>query len=159
MTKYAEVQRPAAWVYVINVLAVGLGWWAFVQQILLGRPWGDDPGPDWGVWGMWVVLGVLLPVFILRVRLVVTVDDKDVVIRFAPVWTRRVARADIASCEVRDVRPVLQYGGWGIRYGGRARGWAYTIRGSEGVFLELRDGKRLLIGSDEPRALLRALTE
>jgi hypothetical protein len=155
--KFLEVQRPAPWVYIIMALAVGLGWWTFVQQILLGRPFGQNPAPDWGVWLLWAVLGLVVPLVMLRFRLEVSVDEREIVVRFAPVWTRRVARDEVESCEARSYRPIWDYGGWGIRYGGKIRGWAYTVRGSQGAFLILRDGKRLLIGSEDPRQLVRAI--
>ncbi len=62
---------------------------------------------------------------------------------------------EIASFEARTYRPILEYGGWGIRYG--TTGKAYNVRGNRGVQLEFTDGKRLLIGSQQADELAAAM--
>jgi hypothetical protein len=64
---------------------------------------------------------------------------------------------EIGSCEVRTYRPLLEYGGWGVRCG--RRGKAYNVRGNRGVQLEFTDGKRLLIGSQRSEELAAAIQE
>lgn len=61
----------------------------------------------------------------------------------------------IRHSEVRTYSPLKEYGGWGIRYG--SNGKAYNVSGNQGVQLEFRDGKRLLVGSQLPLELLNAL--
>ncbi|NVL91956.1 MAG: hypothetical protein HWN71_02845 [Desulfobacterales bacterium] len=51
--------------------------------------------------------------------------------------------------------PLKDYGGWGIRYGRGGR--AYNVSGNRGVYLELSNGKSLLIGSLQPEELARAI--
>ena len=48
---FREVQRFRQW-YVVLILAVVavLQWWGFVTQIVLGRPFGSNPGPDGWYW-------------------------------------------------------------------------------------------------------------
>ena len=60
--------------------------------------------------------------------------------------------------EARTYRPILEYGGWGIRYT-MGRGWAYNVSGNQGVQLELASGKRILIGSQRAEELARAIGE
>ena len=59
--------------------------------------------------------------------------------------------AEIASCEARTYRPIREYGGWGVRWG--RSGKAYNVYGNRGIQLQLADGQRLLIGSQEPETL------
>lgn len=59
---------------------------------------------------------------------------------------------------VRQYRPILDYGGWGIRWA-PGKGWAYTVRGNLGVQLELSDGKRLLVGSQSPEGLVLMISK
>ena len=61
--------------------------------------------------------------------------------------------------EARTYRPLLEYGGWGIRYAPFGKGWAYNVHGSQGVQLELTNGKRILIGSQRAEELARAIGE
>jgi hypothetical protein len=77
-------------------------------------------------------------------------------VRFVP-FTRqhRFDWSEIVSAEARRYRPILEYGGWGIRWSGKGK--AYNVHGDRGVQLVLADGRRLLIGSQEAEALARAI--
>jgi hypothetical protein len=61
----------------------------------------------------------------------------------------------IKKYEARTYSPLGEYGGWGIRYG--FEGKAYNVSGNRGVQLELVNGKRLLIGSQSPEELVKAI--
>ncbi|HKJ25937.1 MAG TPA: PH domain-containing protein [Myxococcota bacterium] len=77
-------------------------------------------------------------------------------VRLVPLTRQhRFAWSEIVSAESRHYRPILDYGGWGIRFG-RA-GKAYNVYGSRGVQLVLADGRRLLIGSQRADALAAAI--
>ena len=136
---------------------ITFGWYAFVEQIVLGRPFGDNPGPDWMIWLMWISMALLLPLLMFVIRLIVSVDDEEIVIHWYPFWTRRVRTDQMEQVGPCRYRPIREYGGWGIRYGGKERGWAYTMRGVDGVFLVLKDGKRVLIGSQDATRLVQAI--
>jgi len=107
-----------------------------------------------------VVAVILLTVGLLYLTsLRVTVDAQQVLVRFRP-WPlgrRRIALSDIASCEPRTYHPIREYGGWGIRWSPFGSGWAYNVSGNRGVQLVLRDGKRILIGSQQADALADAI--
>lgn len=139
------------------ILVAGMMWYGFFEQIVAGRPFGDNPGPDWVIWVTWSLAGIGLPVFLFVARVIVTVGGHDVTIRWFPLWTRRVPLIEIEQCEAREYRPILQYGGWGIRYGGPHRGWAYTLSGNRGVFLRTASGSNVLIGSENPQRLAAAI--
>lgn len=74
--------------------------------------------------------------------------------RFGPLgWIHeRFQLADIASA--RAVRNSPLYG-WGMRYIRHGRLW--NVWGLDAVELQLRNGTRFRIGTDEPQALLAAL--
>lgn len=63
--------------------------------------------------------------------------------------------SQITYCEARTYRPLLEYGGWGIRYS--HKGKAYNVMGNMGVQLEFENGKRLLIGSQKAKKLANAI--
>lgn len=156
-TRYREVQRPPSWIMILMVFPIGIAWWGFIEQILLHRPFGDNPGPDWIVWLVWVAVGIGVPFLVMRTRLIITVEHGDLTVRLAPFKTRQVPLTHIVGVEVRSYRPIREYGGWGIRYAGRQKGWVYSIRGKRGVFLTLRDDKRLLVGSAQPEKLSQVI--
>jgi hypothetical protein len=45
--------------------------------------------------------------------------------------------------------------GWGIRW--TRRGWLYNVSGCDAVLIQRRDGRSLLLGTDEPRRLKAAI--
>jgi hypothetical protein len=89
-------------------------------------------------------------------KLTTEVRLEGIYVRFFPLWVRQtIPFNQITRYEARRYRPILEYGGWGVRYGWRSK--AYNVRGNRGVQLELRDGQRLLIGSQRPEELARAI--
>ena len=71
--------------------------------------------------------------------------------RFFPFHFREkhFAWEDISKAYVRRYSPLWEYGGWGIKYG--FQGKAYNVSGNEGIQLELKSGKRVLIGTTLPK--------
>ena len=59
--------------------------------------------------------------------------------------------------EMESARQVRNpwYCGWGIRWFGK--GWLYNVSGLDAVELQLKNGKIVRLGTDEPEALLRAI--
>lgn len=55
---------------------------------------------------------------------------------------------EVKEAYIRKYKPLMEYGGWGIRYS--KHGKAYTTRGNTGLQLKLKNGKSLLIGTQKP---------
>jgi hypothetical protein len=55
--------------------------------------------------------------------------------------------------EIKTVRPIRTniLNGWGIHYG--PRGWLFNVSGYDAVALEMKNGRRYCIGTDEPDRL------
>jgi hypothetical protein len=108
---------------------------------------------------LWVVLGIILASALLlyAMRLSVQVDTEAVRINFFPLRKKSIPLAEIVHWEARTYRPILEYGGWGIRYSPLGKGWAYNVRGNQGVQLKLASGKSVLIGSQRAEELARAI--
>jgi hypothetical protein len=100
---------------------------------------------------------VLIALWLYRIRLVTEVRSDGLVLHFQWLWRRRwIPFTDIAGYSVVTYNPIRDYGGWGIRYG-VAGDKAYNVSGDRGVRLEFTDGGRLLVGSQRPEELARAL--
>lgn len=108
----------------------------------------------------WVVLPFVLALAVLlyAIRLTVQVDTEAVRISFLPLWKKTIPLGHIVRWEARTYRPILEYGGWGIRYT-LGRGWAYNVSGNQGVQLELANGQRILIGSQRAEELAAVIGE
>ena len=87
-------------------------------------------------------------------KLHTTIDEKGVQLRFAPFHrkAKRYSWYDISKCYTRKYRPISEYGGWGIRFFPNRNDIAYNVKGSMGIQLELKNGKKILIGTQRPEA-------
>jgi hypothetical protein len=98
-------------------------------------------------------LSVLLYLF----RLDTEISQEGISARLFPIHRkfRRFAWRDLAKIEVRQYKPLSEYGGWGIRIGRNGKAW--NISGNQGIQLEFKDRKRLLIGTQNPEEVKVAL--
>jgi hypothetical protein len=102
-----------------------------------------------------LILGAVSALLLLG-ELRVQVRPSGLWVRLFPLTRQhRFAWSEIRSCEARRYRPILEYGGWGIRWG--RSGKAYNVHGNRGVQLVFQDGKRLLIGSQRADQLAAAI--
>lgn len=136
-SRFTETQAFGAWVYAILLVLMvpGLGGLVYAAFCALG-------------------LGLLFNLLCLRTR----VTDQEAIVTFGilvPFYQRRIALTEIASVESVTYSPLPEYGGWGIR--GWGKDTALNARGNRGVRLILRDGRRILIGSQRPDELAAAL--
>ena len=165
--RFREEQRfRQVWIWLL-ILPLSLGMigffgWAMVEQLVHGRPVGNQPMPD-------LMLAIVGPLFILLAagllwlmwvaRLVTEVRDDGIYIRFFPIHRafRGFLWNEIESFEARVYRPILDYGGWGIRFG--SGGTAYNVSGNRGLRLNLAGGgsRHILIGSQRPDELALAV--
>ena len=94
-----------------------------------------------------LVLGVVVLVSLLVwfARLETTVTSDAVVVAFHDIWpTRRIKLDDIESFRPKHYT-MWDSGGWGVHLG--FAGMTYNVSGNEGLHFQLRDGRRVLIGT------------
>ena len=162
---FEEEQKLDAWwvkLGVVLLLAVSLGpvYYGLIKQIVYGIPWGDKPMPNTG----FIILGIVLTLvmaavtfLILGSKLNTSVRHDGIHLSFFPFFKARViAKERIEKFEVRKYKPLMEYGGYGLRYSLR-NGKAYNMKGNTGLQLYLVDSKKLLIGTQRPDALRRAM--
>ena len=60
---------------------------------------------------------------------------------------------DIARIYTRKYDPMEEFGGWGVKWGmsGGRNNMCYTTRGDMGIQIELKDGRKILIGTQKPQ--------
>jgi hypothetical protein len=136
--------------FCVPALIVGYG---LFRQVVLNQPFlsGSLLWPAFAV-------AVVVAVWIFRSKLVTETHDDGLFIDFVWLWPVRTIPWDqIRSVETRTYRPIKDFGGWGVRWA--ARGIVYHARGNRGVRLVLASGERVLIGSQRPDDLARAIAE
>jgi hypothetical protein len=153
---YEEQRFVQPWIWIPILLCVIFAWYAFYRQIVQGVPVGSRPSPDWGLWLVFLIAGIGIPALFVSLKLRVQVRPDRLEIRFFPFVSRTIALHEITDCRARKYRPIREYGGWGIRCGGR-RGTAYNVSGNTGVQLDLAGHKKLLLGSQRAEELADAI--
>lgn len=144
------------WMWGLILLVAGLAWWALVQQVVLGQPFGNNPGPDWLVWILWLLIGLGLPALFVWAHLRLTVTDETVLISYVPFTSRRIPLVEILGANAREYDAIREYGGWGIKGWSREKR-AYNVSGNQGVELFLRDGRTVMLGSQRADELAAAI--
>lgn len=140
------------WTLLIGVLMIFL--WGIVQQIVLKQPYGDNPLPDWGLLAFTMVpLGLMY--FFYRIQLITEVREDGITLRYWPFGKKFIRKEDIASAQVIQYKPLLEYGGWGVKLG--KHGLAWSVAGNHGLQLTLKDGSQFLVGTQSPEALQSAI--
>ena len=110
---------------------------------------------------VWLAIGIqaAIMLWLLSIRLETEVRPEGLHLRFRALWfPKTLAWSRIERAEAVTYRPIVDYGGWGIRFGWTG-GWAWNVHGSQGVRLHLSNGKPFLIGSQEPERLAAAIQE
>ena len=137
MQTYTHRQRAGRWLAIPAAVAIALALTSLFSS-LKAIAWGIP----FLVFMMW-----------LFGSLTVTVAHGELRWRFGPGWIRfRVPLAEIRNA--RAIRTTWA-DGWGIH--GTQFGTLYNVAGFAAVAMELRGGRRLALGTDEPDQLLGAL--
>ena len=98
--------------------------------------------------------GLLLFMTWLFGSLTVEVDEEELRHWFGPgFWKKSYQLLDIESAKV--VRNSW-FWGWGIRL--TPHGWLYNVSGLDAVQLQLRSGRKLRIGTDDPQGLIEVIS-
>ncbi|MEI7556761.1 DUF6141 family protein [Candidatus Chlorohelix sp.] len=158
--KFCEVQRFMQWWIWLLLGAIAAMMWvmAFVQMVL-GIKFGSKPVPDFILVALWLIFGIAFPYFFLSNRLIIEVRGDGIYYRFTSLQFRfrQVQFDELAAAQLRQYHPLREYGGWGIRLGKGSI--AYNVTGNRGVLLELVNGKKILLGSQQPEKLLQAIEQ
>lgn len=135
---------------------------AFYYQFVLKQPWGDKPISDTGLVltaALILVVLIVSGVLLFGSKLAVEVTNESLHFTFKPYINKPVSyyKSDIEKYEIREYKPLREYGGWGMKQGKKEIGKAYNVRGNIGLQLYLKNGKKVLIGTQRGDALLRAM--
>jgi hypothetical protein len=162
---FKEEQRFRQWWFIILILisvvpAMMFTSYALIQQIR-GIQVGETPAPI----PVLAILTVFFPVLLwgyFAMKLETWVEQDGFHYRFYPlIWKNKViAKEEIARFEIRTYNALLDYGGWGIKGSILSRKWkAYNVSGDKGLQLYLKNGKKILFGTQKPQALEYAMNE
>lgn len=161
---FYEIQRFNQKALILAVIAVALFPIAFFAygyylQVVNGVQFGDKPLSNEGLIislaiSLLFAIGMLFLFFASKLETYIT--SSGLHFRLFPFMKFKTYSFDkIKEYRIRKYRPIMEYGGWGIRIG--PAGKAFNISGDIGLQLILETGKKVLIGTQEPEKLLAAM--
>lgn len=107
--------------------------------------------------------GILISLsFIFFFKLTTRIDESGIHYQFFPFHfsLRLIKWSEINKAYVRTYDPITEYGGWGLKGGSlwnSKKGKAINVSGDIGIQLELKNGKKLLIGTQKENDAKRVL--
>jgi len=130
------------------------------SQEILKKPWGNNPANTLALllilfFEIFLMGGIIL--LFIKMRLKVEIKTDSLWFSLPPLarkW-RCIKNEEIERFEVRKYRPVGEYGGWGIK--GNNRNKAYNISGNVGLQLYLKNGRKILFGTQEGQSIEYAM--
>ncbi len=160
---YKEIQKfgqPWMWLIFVPATAGSMIFFFFGinRQLVQGEPFGDNPMSDTGLLVTAILITLLmigLTALFYTMKLVVEIRSDGIHFRFPPMIMkfRKIGREEIDRAEVREYKPIKEYGGWGIKMVSKKYGTAYNVRGKTGLQLYLRNGNRILFGTQRKAAI------
>ncbi len=107
-----------------------------------------------------IAVVLLTALLIFTFKLTTRIDEKGIYYQFFPfhLKLKLITWQNISKAYVRNYSPISDYGGWGLKGGwSSAKGKAINVSGDVGIQLELKTGKKLLIGTQKENEVKRVL--
>jgi hypothetical protein len=164
---HSETQwfRKTVWVYFVILIwlfMIIVSVYGLYMQLVLHIPFGDRAMSDTMLvitTFFAVTVTTLMLIFFLIARLETIISMEGIYYRFVPFINnfRKIKAVEIARYETRKYSPIKEFGGWGIRYNRKQKIYCYNVRGNLGILIELKNGKKILLGSQDPHKIKSAI--
>lgn len=146
-TNHIEVQRfDQKWLWFVLILSAIAG---ILCSIFIER-------------GFLIGVFVIFPVILLLIlmRIVTVINHEGVSIRYFPIYIseKKIKWDDIDNIYVRTYKPIVEFGGWGIRIS-KMNGMAFTTKGKYGIQIVFKNGKKLLVGTQKPHEVQEIIAQ
>lgn len=161
---FKESQQFRQWWHIVFILlstvpSMIMCLYVLFQQMVMGEKVGNSPAPNGVMIAAFLGLGVVLWM-LFSLKLEVWIDQQGIHYRFFPLIpkSKLISKEEILRFEIRKYKPILEYGGRGIRKGwGYKWGKAYCVEGNTGLQLYLKNGKKVLFGTQLPQGMEYAM--
>jgi len=166
-TEEQKFKQTKVWMFMFPVWSVvnvifGIG---LYNQLGLGQPWGDEPMSDSELILVTIIINLIIigtATLMLKTKMIVEIRESGLFYKYPPFINkeRKIRREEIERFEVRQYKPIREYGGWGFRQRSRRfrnAGLAYNVSGNIGLQLYLKNGKKILFGTERKEAIDSAM--
>jgi hypothetical protein len=107
-----------------------------------------------------LIFVALIAIMFLFMKLKTRIDENGIQYQFSPFRLKYelLTWEDISKVYLRKYDAISEYGGWGIKFSffGR-KSKSYTAKGNIGLQIELKNGNKVLIGTQKKDELQRAI--
>lgn len=152
-TEFKEEQKFRQWWLWLILIGIGvLPIIAIYNQLVHSEKIGDKPMPLVGlIFFCMLVFGLIAMFWFMQLK--TEIDQNEIRMNFFPFINKRVNWNEIKNAKVVNYGFV---GGWGIRLW-TTYGIVYNIKGNHGLAIELKNGKKFIIGTQRENELHNVL--
>nr|WP_294870247.1 DUF6141 family protein [uncultured Pedobacter sp.] len=151
-TLFSEKQRfGQKWIWAILIGANLIFFYGVFYQVFQRKSFDDNSMSNMQ---LLIASGLMLlfTLAVLTLKLETYIKKDGIYVRFFPfhLTLKKYSWDNIQRFSVRQYDPITEYGGWGFRFGFLTKGMAFNVSGNKGIQLVLKNGSRLLIGTNKP---------
>ena len=134
------------WIFLIGLTCLPI--YGIIQQVILNNTFGNKPMSDTGLF-VFLIFSLAFCYFFWMIKLRTTVTRDHIWIRLSPLARRKILWRDVAKAEIVQYTPWI---GYGLRIS-PSYGTVYNIKGNKGLFMVLKNGKKVMVGTQKSREL------
>ena len=146
--EFQEEQKFTQWWLWLILIGVGMiPVFGIYKQLIIGEKFGDKPISDNGLIVFTLfTFGILALFWFMRLK--TKIDENEIQMNFFPFVKKKIKWNEIKSARI------VKYGfvGYGIRLGSEY-GTVYNTKGNKGLAIELKTGKKFVIGTQKSTEL------
>ena len=151
--EFIEEQKFTQWWLWLLLTGIGLiPVYGIYKQLIIGEEFGDNTMTDFELIVFSIIIFGLIALFWF-IRLKTEIDNNKIRMTFFPFIAKQVSWKDVKQAKVVDYGFV---GGWGIRLWTEF-GTVYNTKGDKGLAVELKNGKKFLIGTQKESELSKII--
>ena len=163
---YEELQKAKSTFYALLLYALMAGVSALfvsgcVMQIKTGQSWGNQPMSDAAlviVTGLIILFSLGMSALFYTSAMRTNVSKDGIRVHYKP-WgsKRKISWEKVQEWKVARFRTLRDFGGYGVHFTRRRS--MYNVVGGYGLLLKLGDKKEVLIGTQDPEGLRKAIAQ
>jgi len=158
---FNEEQRVTnTWIWLLVSCLSAIYMYALVEQVFFNQYIGDNPAPDFIIITIGLIPLILI-ILLMKIKLTVILDEDGCKFQFYPFHSkfREIKWNEISKIYLRKYNSVFEYGGWGIRVLPFSKNIAFNIKGNYGIQIELKNNKKILLGTSESAEVEKVLKQ